>query len=96
MNNDEKKRQAADLLRISLTIAIVSILLPAVLPKQLTLSPFLIFGIIFLSNIATLVVPEDIPRRGVGIFSRAFFGRLAISTVFAIILIFISKIASNF
>lgn len=95
MNNDEKKRQALDLLKISLTIAIVSILLPSVLPTKLTLSPFLIFGIIFLSNIATLIVPEDIPKRGVGIFSRAFFGRLALSTVFGTLLIFISNLAMN-
>lgn len=95
MDDHEKKGQALDLLKISLTIVIVSILLPSVLPTQVTLSPFAIFGIIFLSNVATLIVPEDIPRRGVGIFSRAFFGRLALSIVFGALLIFIYNLALN-
>jgi hypothetical protein len=94
MRNFEKSRQALDFLILGGAIGIISILALTFLPKNFSISPLVIFGIIFLSNITTLLVP-DVSERSTGAFSRFFLARLALSVVFAVLLIFISNFAQR-
>ena len=95
MIDTEKKRQALDFLILGGALGIIAILSLTFLPEKISVSPLVIFGIIFLSNMTTLLVPEDAPRRNAGIFPRFFFARLALSAVFAVLLIFISSFARH-
>ena len=95
MRGFEKNRQALDFLILGGTVGIISILALTFLPEKFTVSPLVIFGIIFLSNITMLLVPEDVPGSSAGVFSRFFFARLALSVVFAALLIFISNFAQR-
>lgn len=96
MSNYENKHQAFDWITIGLTIAASSVLIPLAFPNEITMSPFLIFSIIFVANVSTYLVPEDIPKRKVGIFAKAFFTRLLISLIVASLLILISNFVSKF
>ncbi|MGX4642230.1 hypothetical protein [Massilia sp. SYSU DXS3249] len=95
MSDHENKHQAIDWITIGATIAVSSVLIPLALPNEITLSPFLLFSIIFVTNVSTYLVPEDISKRKVGIFAKAFFTRLLISLTVASLLIFISYLASR-
>lgn len=95
MRDFEKYRHALDFLILGGTVGIISILALTFLPEKFVVSPLVIFGIIFLSNITTLLIPEDVPGRSVGVFSRFFFARLALSAVFAALLIFIFNFAQH-
>jgi hypothetical protein len=59
MNDRDKKRQASDWTVLGLTVALASILVPAVFPKQITVSPLVLFGIVYLSNVTLFLIPED-------------------------------------
>lgn len=95
MSNHENRRQALDWIILGLTISASTVLIPLVFPNKISLSPLLLFGIIFLTNVSTYFVPEDIPKRKVGIFRKTFLTRLIISFISAGLLIWISVFTSG-
>ncbi|MFC4930890.1 hypothetical protein [Massilia sp. GCM10023247] len=95
ISNHENKRQALDWIILGLTISASTVLIPIVFPNKISLSPLLLFGIIFSTNVSTYFLPEDIPKRKIGIFTKAFFARLLISFISAGLLIWISAFASG-
>ena len=70
---------------MGLTIALASVLIPAVFPKEVTLSPLVLFGIVFLTNTVAYLIPEK-DARSATMFDRVFFVRLAVSLVLAAVL----------
>jgi hypothetical protein len=93
MDDLKKKRQALDWILLSMTVVMALILIPRIFPPEISVSPLLLFGIIFLTNVSTLLIPDGIPKDQTGIFSKIFFLRLGTSTVFAVLLTFIFKLA---
>ena len=96
MKNFDKNRQALDFLVLGGTVGIISILTLTFLPEKFTISPLVLFGVIFLSNITALLIPDAASERSAIIFPHRFFVRLALSAAFAILLIFISNFAQRF
>jgi heme/copper-type cytochrome/quinol oxidase subunit 4 len=95
MEDNDKKRQGLDFSVIAATVALSTVLISTFLPKEVTISPLLLFAIIFMANAAQYFIPGDIPKKKVGIFDRVFFARLLISYGFAGVLFFISRLAHN-
>ncbi|QNA89780.1 hypothetical protein G4G28_17175 [Massilia sp. Dwa41.01b] len=96
MSDREKKPYALDAMAVALTVALTSALIPLMFPKEISVSPFLLFGIIFLTNLVPLFLPEDAPHNGQQRLTRLFFTRLLVSVVFAALLILVWKIARSF
>jgi hypothetical protein len=95
MNDQDKKRQALNWTILGLTVALASVLVPAVFPKEITVSPLVLFCIVYLSNVAACLIPED-RAHGARIFGRPFFARLLASLCAAMLLILIATVARGF
>jgi hypothetical protein len=94
MDEQKKKRRALDWVALGLTVAAASALIPAVFPKEIIVSPLVLFGIVFLTNAAALLVPDDSANRA-GVFGWAFFARLVLSLFFATLLVLIWVVARS-
>lgn len=83
---------ALDFLVLGLTLSAISIIIPTFFEGYITISPLVLFGIIFFANISNYLIPDTHSDR---IFSLRFFTRLAIGGIFAYILILIPVVARS-
>jgi hypothetical protein len=73
-------------------LSIAYILIPLVFGQRIEVSPFLLFAIVFVCNIAQVLVPEPKLRTSQTAF-RLFCARLAVSALLSVLLIAIYRIA---
>jgi len=83
---------AFDFLVLGLTLSTTYILLPIFFRRDVTVSPLVLFGIIFFANISNSFIPDKATDR---IFSLRFFARLVICGIFSSFLVLISTIVRS-
>lgn len=76
-------------------LAIAYLVIPLVFGQRIEVSPFLLFAIVFVSNIVQELVPEPAVKRAHTPL-RLFCTRLALSLVLALLLVAIYRIARSF
>lgn len=75
-------------------IGIAYVVIPLVFGQRIEVSPFLLFAIVFGCNIAQGVVPEPAAKTA-HMALRLFCTRLAVSLLFALLLVAIYRIARS-
>lgn len=92
MNSVSKEsREKTGYVAFAIVISLLSLVAPAVFPEEIVVSPLLLFGVIFLSNISALIIRAT--DKDESLFSMLFFGRVVVSVLFAAVLIFIHHLA---
>lgn len=89
MTERQAKFLAFDFLVSALVLSVISVLFPVFFQETITVSPLVLFGIIFFSAISNSFVNDDPSNR---VFTLRFFMRLAICGTFSLFLILIPTI----
>ncbi|KQQ96673.1 hypothetical protein [Massilia sp. Leaf139] len=93
MDNQRNKRLAWDLAVSGFTIALASVLIPALFPETISVSPLVVFGIVFTTNTVLGMIPDKESNTGSAMFGHVFFTRLAAALLLAVLLILIETFA---
>ncbi|MEH6437212.1 hypothetical protein [Massilia sp. DD77] len=79
----------------AVVIAIAMIVYPGIVSQNIPCSPLLLLGIVFVSNLAPMIVRVNASDKSDGLFSPIFFKRLVVSLIFSGLLIAVHKVASS-
>ncbi|MBQ5947816.1 hypothetical protein [Massilia sp. ST3] len=74
-------------------IALALVVSPLMLDKRITVSPILLFGAACVSTVANHLIPASGGKDQDGLYSRAFYLRLAVSIAAVFLLLAIDRIA---